>query len=380
MSMATADIPKPAYAHNMRAIGHSDQGGRPDAVQVMVNKGHAYVSHLFSNGFSVIDVRDPKNPKAVGYYPCPENTWNLHCQTYDDLLLVVHAKNMWAQPELADERNYYKGKTDFHAQSEAKGERNWSAGMAVYDISKPAEPKQIGFLPIDGGGIHRIWYVGGRWAYASALIEGFSDYIFITIDMADPANPREAGRFWLPGMNLAAGEKTNWPTETGRYGCHHGVVHGDTAYCAWRDANLVVVDVKDRSEPEAHRPQELVAAVPGRHAQLPAAPRSRPAARPRRGRPRQDGGRHEADLGVRQPRAVEPGQHLHLPARDRHRLSRGRRALRPAQRLREPARRLRQRQDDLHHLPERRRARVRHRQRLPAEGDRRVRRRRRRRS
>ncbi len=42
-SMATSDIPKPAYAHNMRAIGHSDQGGRPDAVQVMVNKGHAYV-------------------------------------------------------------------------------------------------------------------------------------------------------------------------------------------------------------------------------------------------------------------------------------------------------------------------------------------------
>ena len=51
-------------------------------------------------------------------------------------------------------------------------------------------------------------------------------------------------------MNLAAGEKTNWPTETGRYGCHHGVVHGDTAYCAWRDANLVVVDVKDRSDPK----------------------------------------------------------------------------------------------------------------------------------
>jgi hypothetical protein len=120
-----ADIPKPAYANKMRAIGHSDQGGRPDAVQVMVNKGHVFVSHLFSNGFSVIDVRDPKNPKPLGYYPCPDNTWNLHCQAYEDLFLVVHAKNMWAQPELADERNYYKGKTDFHGQSEAKGERNW---------------------------------------------------------------------------------------------------------------------------------------------------------------------------------------------------------------------------------------------------------------
>ena len=66
-----ADIPKPAYANKMRAIGHSDQGGRPDAVQVMVNKGHAFVSHLFSNGFSVIDVRDPENPKAARLLPLP---------------------------------------------------------------------------------------------------------------------------------------------------------------------------------------------------------------------------------------------------------------------------------------------------------------------
>ena len=69
--MTTADIPEPTYAHNLRAIGHSDQGGRPDAVQVMVNKGHAYVSHLFSNGFSVIDVRDPRNPQRRRLLPLP---------------------------------------------------------------------------------------------------------------------------------------------------------------------------------------------------------------------------------------------------------------------------------------------------------------------
>lgn len=248
--MATSDIPAPTYAHNLRAIGHSDQGGRPDAVQVMVNKGYAYVGHLFSNGFSVIDVRDPRKPKPVEYFPCPANTWNLHLQTYDDLLLVVHAKNMWAQPELADERNYYKGNADFHAQSESAGERDWSAGLAVYDISQAGKPRQIGFMPINGGGLHRLWYVGGRWAYASALIEGFSDYIFIIIDMADPAHPKEAGRYWLPGMNLAAGETPHWPTPNGRYGCHHGLVSGDTAYCAWRDAGIAILDIADRSAPK----------------------------------------------------------------------------------------------------------------------------------
>ena len=246
-----ASLEAPHHARNMRLIGHSDQGGRPDAVQVMVERGFAYVGHLFSNGVGVIDVRDPRAPKHVEFIPAPPNTWNLHLQAHEDLLLVVHAKNMWAQAELADERNYYRAKTsDIHAHARTSSEASWSAGMAVYDISKPGHPRQIGFMTVKGAGLHRIWYVGGRWAYASAFIEGFSDYIMITIDMADPANPREVGRFWLPGMNLAAGETPNWPSSSGRYGCHHPIVAGDIAYCSWRDACLAIVDVSDRAAPK----------------------------------------------------------------------------------------------------------------------------------
>jgi len=127
--------------------------------------------------------------------------------------------------------------------------RDWTAGLAVYNVSKPEAPRQIGFMPVDGGGIHRAWYTGGRWAYASALIDGFTDYIFITIDMADPTKPREAGRYWLPGMNQAAGETPSWPS-TSRYGLHHAIIDGDTAYGAWRDAGLVMIDVKDRANPK----------------------------------------------------------------------------------------------------------------------------------
>lgn len=239
----------PAYARNMRIIGHTDQGGgRADGVQIMVHKGHAYIGHIFSKGFSVIDVHDPKQPKPVNYIAAPPNTWTLHLQQHDDLLLVVHAKDMFAQPELADERNYYKAKG--HFAEPAAAERDWSAGLAVYDISNPAAPRQIGFMPVAGGGLHRCWYTGGRWAYASALLDGFSDYIMITIDMADPAKPRLAGKYWLPGMNLAAGETPHWPSEVGRYGLHHPIVHGDTAYCSWRDACMAVVDVTDRSNPK----------------------------------------------------------------------------------------------------------------------------------
>ena len=60
-----SELPRPDFARNMRIIGYSDQGGRPDGVQVMVHRGFAYVGHMFSKGFSVIDVRDPKAPRAV---------------------------------------------------------------------------------------------------------------------------------------------------------------------------------------------------------------------------------------------------------------------------------------------------------------------------
>jgi hypothetical protein len=103
-------------------------------------------------------------------------------------------------------------------------------------------------MPVDGGGIHRIWYTGGRWAYVSALLDGFTDYIFMTVDMGDPANPREAGRYWIPGMHEASGETPSWPA-TSRYGLHHAIVHGDIAYAAWRDAGMVVIDVADRTQP-----------------------------------------------------------------------------------------------------------------------------------
>jgi hypothetical protein len=248
--MASQNLPKPDYAKNMTLIGHSDQGGRPDGVQLMVNKGYAFTGHMFSKGFSVIDVRDPRDPKPVKYVPAPANTWNIHLQTHGDLLLVINAKDMFASAEFQDEKQYYTGalgKKVGTADASTTAARDWTPGMAVYDIANPAEPRQIAFMPVEGGGIHRIWYVGGRWAYASALLDGYTDYIFMTIDMADPSNPKEAGRYWLPGMHAAGGETLDDGARRG--GLHHPIIHGDTAYCAWRDAGMVILDVADRSAP-----------------------------------------------------------------------------------------------------------------------------------
>ena len=58
-------------SRNIKFLSHTDQGGRGDGVQVMVNRGFAYIGHGFSNGITVIDVRDPKHPKTVNFLRLP---------------------------------------------------------------------------------------------------------------------------------------------------------------------------------------------------------------------------------------------------------------------------------------------------------------------
>ena len=100
--MPRPDIPKPSYAtRNMRIIGHTDQGGRGDGQQVMVKDGYAYVGHVCSRGFSIIDVRDPTKPKTVNYIENPPNTWSLHLQVHDDLLLQVQGRDMFTRTDMA---------------------------------------------------------------------------------------------------------------------------------------------------------------------------------------------------------------------------------------------------------------------------------------
>lgn len=251
--MASTPLPTPDYSRNMRLIGHSDQDGRPDGVQVMVHRGYAYIGHMVSQGVSIVDVRDAKNPKPAGFIAAPPGTWNIHLQTHDDLLLVVNARDLFADASFAEEKVYYTRSVADTVSTKQQG-KSWSAGLRIFDISTPDKPREISFLPLDGIGIHRIWYVGGRWAYVSALLDGYSDYIFLTIDLADPQRPEVAGRYWLPGMHTAGGETASWP-EGKRYALHHAIISGDTAYGSWRDGGLTLLDVSDRTSPQliSHR-------------------------------------------------------------------------------------------------------------------------------
>lgn len=233
-------------AKNFEFVGYSDQGGKPDGVQIMVERGYAYVAHLFSGGVSVLDVRNPAKPTLVKFLPVHPRSWSIHLQTHGNLMLVIEEFNFYSV--FVKEQDYYGHSIEGMDSSKfGRNGTDYSGGMRVYDISNPADPKPIGFMPVEGLGLHRIWWVGGRYAYASAILDGFTDHILVIIDMLNPARPVIVGKWWIPGMWVAGGERHNF---SGRVALHHAVISGDVAYGCWRDGGVTLIDIGDKANPK----------------------------------------------------------------------------------------------------------------------------------
>ena len=93
-------------ARNIEFVGHTDQGGRGDGIQVMVARGHAYIGTRVSRGVMVTDVRDPRNPKPVNFVPTHPNSVSMHLQAADDLLLHIQEAD---QRAILSAQEYYGG-------------------------------------------------------------------------------------------------------------------------------------------------------------------------------------------------------------------------------------------------------------------------------
>ncbi|MEQ1616271.1 MAG: hypothetical protein ABL904_26255 [Hyphomicrobiaceae bacterium] len=98
---------KAVASKNISFVAHSDLGGKSDGVQVMVQRGHAYIGHGVSNVISTLDVRDPRNPKVVDVIACPPGTRAFHLQAHGDLLITVNAPSVWNMKEFADGTAYF---------------------------------------------------------------------------------------------------------------------------------------------------------------------------------------------------------------------------------------------------------------------------------
>lgn len=245
LAQDAAPIPPQGIGRNIRHLSYSDQGGRPDGVQLMLNRGYVYVGHMFSDGLTVLDAGDPRALRPVHFLPAAANTRTHHLQVAGDYMLLANGANIVRMQSYDSVRGYFENTLADTLSTELP----FRAGLSVFDIAtNPAEPREIGFLELPGIGINRLWWTGGRYAYVAAHLDGFTDTILCIVDVAAITRPELVSTWWLPGMNRAAGETPTNPPGT-RHALHHMIVAGDRGYSAWRDGGFTIHDVSDASNP-----------------------------------------------------------------------------------------------------------------------------------
>src|SRR5215831_9338734 len=96
MYFPQAAVPPQGIGRGIRHISYSDIGGKPDSVQIMLNRNHLYVGHMFSNGLTILDATDPRRLKPAGFFTGGDYTRTHHLQVAEDLLLLANGANIVA--------------------------------------------------------------------------------------------------------------------------------------------------------------------------------------------------------------------------------------------------------------------------------------------
>ena len=136
-------------------------------------------------------------------------------------------------------------------------------GIMVYDLKKdPENPEFLGYwdcgVPYSMG-VHRFMYNGGDLVHLSCEADEFEGMIYRIVNIADPSNIYEVGRWWAPHQYIygVPGREVDHSAphcpDFMDKGWMHGppFVIGDKAYLGYGGDGLYVLDVSDFTRPKA---------------------------------------------------------------------------------------------------------------------------------
>ncbi len=195
----------------------------PGGGQVRVEEGIAYLGHMRApHGTTLLDVRDPKRPKVLSQIPMVAGAHSHKVRARDGIMLVNRERKGEPGPE-------------------------FTPGLGIFDVSDPTRPREIAHWPTTGKGVHRFDF-DGRHAYLSCTLDGYVGNIVVILDLADPAKPEIAGKWWIPGQWRAGGEVYPWG-DGPEPRCHHPLRMGDRLYVSYWHHGCYILDISDITQP-----------------------------------------------------------------------------------------------------------------------------------
>jgi len=215
-----------------RLIGHHDLDGRGDGMQIIKVGRYAYVAHVGTSemALSILDVSDPSAPRLVRQIPHPPNTHNHKVQIVGNTLIQ---------------------NSEYISYIPTTGPEKPVTGLKIYNIDDPADPKPVGFYPVDMPGVHRIWYREAPYAHIAASVPGTQSRGYHIVDLSKPAQPKMAGCWWVPGaMGQDAEPWRPLDATHDHFAVHGAIPHGNRSYVSCIDAGLAILDISNVSSPK----------------------------------------------------------------------------------------------------------------------------------
>jgi hypothetical protein len=209
-------IPGIDEAAGIDLVGYTDLDSRPAFKLALLQRDgrwFLYCGHHWNSGWSIVDVTDPAAPTLVRFVEAPHYARTAQIQVSGNLMIT------------SLEEPTYGDRSGFDASI---------AGALIYELTDPTHPRLVGQYRSGGVGLHRNFYDGGRYLYATIRNKDLRDGQFAIVDLEDPSQPREVAR---------------WPGQRADTDYFHGPAYviGDRGYASF--GSMVIFDLADRTDP-----------------------------------------------------------------------------------------------------------------------------------
>jgi hypothetical protein len=221
-------LPAGSFGQNVEVVGYTNLNDKPGfklAIREVQGKWYMYTGAFWHRGWSIVDVTNPAKPAVVKFIDGPSNTSTVQMD--------------WAGKYMETPLSAILPGRDFDPSKPYEG------GFWMWDNTDPVNPKKIGEWKSKG--THRNYYDDGKYVHAASAMDGYEGNIYVIVDVSTPTQPKEVGRWWVPGQHVAAGEK---PSESGVSAHGPPIPIGNLVYLSYGSAGMIILDISDVTKPK----------------------------------------------------------------------------------------------------------------------------------